>query len=152
MNVDTKTIVAGVAVVVAAGAGFLGGMQYQKTQTVANFRNGFQGQMNGSIQNRTGATRNGAGTMQNGFRGGMVSGEVTAKDEKSLTIKMADGSSKIVVLSGTTTYSLASESSLDKISVGTKVAAFGTANSDGSTTATSIETNPILRGQTTATQ
>lgn len=153
MKVDSKTIVAGVAVVVAAGAGFLGGMQYQKTKMVANFRGNFaQGQMNGiNGQTRTTGARTGSG-MQQGMRGGMVTGEVTAKDDKSLTVKLTDGSSKIVVLSGSTTYALSSEASLDKIAVGSKISAFGTSNSDGSTTATSVEINPVQRGQLAPTQ
>ena len=152
MKVDSKTIVAGVAVVVAAGAGFLGGMQYQKTKVVANFRGNFaQGQMNGiNGQTRATGTRTGSG-MQQGMRG-MIVGEVTAKDDKSLTVKLTDGSSKIVVLSGSTTYALSSEASLDKIAIGSKISAFGTSNSDGSTTATSIEINPVRRGQITPTQ
>ncbi len=152
MKVDSKTIVAGVAVVVAAGAGFLGGMQYQKTKVVANFRGNFaQGQMNGiNGQTRATGTRTGSG-MQQGMRG-MIVGEVTAKDDKSLTVKLTDGSSKIVVLSGSTTYALSSEASLDKIAVGSKISAFGTSNSDGSTTATSVEINPVQRGQLAPTQ
>ena len=152
MKVDSKTIVAGVAVVVAAGAGFLGGMQYQKTKVVANFRGNFaQGQMNGiNGQTRATGTRTGSG-MQQGMRG-MIVGEVTAKDDKSLTVKLTDGSSKIVVLSGSTTYALSSEASLDKIAIGSKISAFGTSNSDGSTTATSVEINPVQRGQLAPTQ
>jgi|GEM_PF-1810685 len=42
---------------------------------------------------------------------------------------------------------VSSDASLDKIEVGTKVATFGSSNSDGSTTATSIEINPVMRGQ-----
>lgn len=78
----------------------------------------------------------------------MVSGEVTSKDAESLTVKLPDGSSKIILLSKETTYRLASESSLDKIEVGTKVAVAGNTNSDGTTTAVNVEINPLLRAMT----
>lgn len=76
-------------------------------------------------------------------RGPAQTGEVTAKDAKTLTLKMSDGSTKLVILSDTTSYRASTESSLDKVEVGTKIAAFGTQSTDGSTVATSIEINPM---------
>ncbi|MFZ2199497.1 MAG: hypothetical protein WAV40_01775 [Microgenomates group bacterium] len=76
-------------------------------------------------------------------RGGALTGEVTAKDGKTLTVKLSDGSSKLVIFSDTTTYRTAIDSSMDKVEVGTKIAAFGTTSTDGSTVATSIEINPL---------
>lgn len=83
-----------------------------------------------------------------GMRGGnMTSGEVTSMDDKSMTVKMSDGSSKIVLLSESTTYSMSESTTKDKVTVGSKVAAFGTSTNDGSLTASSIELNPTFRGQ-----
>ncbi|EKD67236.1 MAG: hypothetical protein ACD_48C00525G0002, partial [uncultured bacterium] len=51
-------------------------------------------------------------------------------------------SSKIVVLSGTTTYAKSTDGSQTDLKVGDRVNAFGTTNTDGSVTAQSIQLNP----------
>ena len=82
-------------------------------------------------------------------RGGMfgrpVSGEITAVDANSVTVKLADGGSKIVILSEKTTVNKASESSKEDLKEGVKVAAFGSENADGSVTASNIQINPVER-------
>jgi len=154
MEVSKNVISPLVAVVTGAlclGVGFGGGVWYQGTQRVNNFRQGMgnfganQQQGGQRIQNN----QNGNwGNGQMGMRGGnLVSGEVTAKDEKSITVKMNDGSSKIVVVGESTKYTISSEASASEVEVGTKVAVFGEMTNDGTTTATSIEVNPSLRGQ-----
>jgi len=75
----------------ATGLGFFGGMQYQKSQR-PSFRNGqFPMGTNGPT-----------GTF--GMRGNRngnqpVSGEIAAVDDTGVTVKMRDGSSKIIILS-----------------------------------------------------
>ncbi len=142
--------------VVGAGLGFAGGTVYAKYSAQNNFRPMVgTNRPNGGDQNFRGTAgsngKNTNGSAQGNtllqMRGGAVTGQVTAKDDKSLTIKLNDGSSRIVNLSDSTTYRISSESSLDKIEVGTVVATFGSANSDGSTTATSVEINHMMRGQ-----
>lgn len=122
--------------------GAVGGVYYQKTYgRNANFAR-FQG---------TGGTRTGQGSYRGGaspasgnnFRGGMVVGQVSSMDSGSLTIKQSDGSSKIIILSGDTKYHITSDSGLDAIKVGTNVAVVGTAGSDGTTTASNVEINPV---------
>ncbi len=63
-------------------------------------------------------------------------------DSDSITVKLADGSTKIVLFSGTTTYSDTITASQTDLKVGGEVSVFGTANSDGSVTATSIQITP----------
>lgn len=99
--------------------------------------------------------RNGASTQNNNktapstpkmmIKGGAIIGEVTAKDDKSIAVKMSDGSSKIVIISDKTIYRISDEANLEKIIVGTKVATYDEANGDGTTTATNIEINPVVR-------
>lgn len=126
--------------VIAGGVGFRGGTKYSQNQRLSRF---------GEMGNRGGVrTPNGSTQPELGARGGMLVGEVGAKDDKSVTVKLADGSSKIVILSSTTTYRTATDTSADELQVGKSIAVQGTPNADGSTTATSIELNPVMRGQT----
>lgn len=103
-------MVLAVLVVVAGVSGFVGGMKYQQNQRSTNAARQFQG------------------TRQAGIR--PVSGSIIAVDDKSVTVKMADGSSRIVWLADT-----ASRSALVN---GEKVMVVGTDNADGSVTATNI--------------
>ena len=136
-----------VSAVVAGGAGFYGGTLYQKAQRTAG-----RGQFTAGVRGAAGQTggaagaRNaaGSGPVGMGMRGGAINGEVTAKDDKSLTIKMADGSSKIVILSGATTYRRTTDSSIGDIEVGTKVSTFGSTNTDGSVTAQNVQIDPMM--------
>ena len=137
-----------ITAVLAGGVGYVGGVKMSplKRSVMFNSRSGQTMNLrNNNQNNQNGKGITNAPNMMG--RGGAITGEVIAKDNKSLTIKMSDGSSKIVIISDKTIYRMASESSLDKIEVGTKVATFGDSNSDGSTTATSIEINPAMMGQ-----
>lgn len=148
---NQNMIVGGVAIaIVAGGVGFAGGTTYQRSQLMSNFQN--RGEGRPMMQGQNANTKMGGKQATQGVpgqmgRGGAIAGEVTAKDDKTITVKMSDGSSKNIVLSSATTYRMASESNLGNIEVGKTVAIFGTANSDGSTTATSIEINPAMMGQ-----
>jgi hypothetical protein len=75
-----------------------------------------------------------------------VNGEIIAADEKSITVKLQDGSSKIVLLSDKTEINKTASTTKEDLKVGEKVAAFGTENSDGSVTAQSVQLNPRFRG------
>lgn len=143
------------AVVVATGVGFVGGTYYQKGQTNMMGNGNFNFQERGGNNQQPGGRSDGRG-MNNGgnnngmqgMRGGnMTSGEVTSMDDKSITVKMSDGSSKIVLLSESTTYSMSESTTKDKVTVGSKIAVFGTSTSDGSLTASSVELNPTFKGQ-----
>lgn len=125
MNKKAILIPAATAVIAGAGA-FYGGMQYQLHQTPSG--------ANGRFGNRTGGAN---GQRQfNGMR--PISGEVIDQDDKSITIKMMDGSTKIVLFSDKTTYNKTSAGAKTDIQKGVQVTAFGTANSDGSITAQTI--------------
>jgi preprotein translocase subunit YajC len=127
--------------VVFAGVGFFGGTKYQQSQTQSQ-----RGQLAGQLGNRgTPGAANGMGRT-GGFRGGQILGDIMSVDNNSITIKLADGSSKIILLSNTTSINQASIATITDLKVGEKVAAFGTANSDGSVTAQNVQINPIMRG------
>lgn len=134
-----------IVVVVGVLSG-LGGWQIAQMQRPAGRGNFAQGAARGGAVGQTmGGARGGAnGAMTPGMRGAAVMGEVSAKDDKSLTIKLADGSSRMVILSGSTTYRRTSDSNLSDIVVGTKVSTFGATNSDGSITAQNVQIDPLV--------
>lgn len=74
-----------------------------------------------------------------------VRGEIISSDDKSVTVKMPDGSSKIVLLGGNTSISEATATSKESLKAGEQVVVFGSENSDGSVTAQTIQLNPQLR-------
>jgi len=131
-----------VALVIGGGVGFFVGMTYQKNQRPnfatfnaagGNFQRG-QGGQNGQF--RTGGP--------NGANRPTV-GEIISSDDKSITVKLMDGSSKIVVVTNSTTINKAAEGTKDDLKTGTNVLVVGTSNSDGSETATNIQLNPQMR-------
>ncbi len=130
MKSNTIIIVLLIAIFVGVG-GFFAGMKYQQSKKpqgrFGNFQQGQAGQF----------------AQRQGFR--PVNGEIISADEDSITVKLADNSSKIVLLTDTTAINKSSEGSKEDLKVGEKVSAFGTENSDGSVTAQSIQLNPILR-------
>lgn len=134
-------IYAVIAVAAALGLGFFGGMKYQQ-KSVSNARGNRQFQIGGNGAGM-GSGVIGIGGNRMGFR--PVAGEVIASDAISITVKLTDGSSKIVIVGEKTQINKADVATKDDVTVGTKVAIFGTENQDGSVTAQSVQINPILR-------
>ena len=129
-----------IIVIVVAAAAFFGGMKYQQTQAVTN-SNGNQYMQNGLNQ----GGQNGRFRGRGGIGRGAV-GEIISQDANSVTIKLQDGSSKIVNITGSTTYSKTATASKSDLQTGTRIAVFGTNNSDGSITAQNVQINPMMRG------
>lgn len=128
------------ALVVGAIA-FYGGMKYSQMQRgnfrSAQFGNGGNFMMQGG--GRTGGPNGGQGGQRMGFR--PTIGEIISADDKSITVKMEDGSSKIVLISDTTTINKSDAGSKSDLTVGTKVGVFGQDN-NGTVTAQNIQINP----------
>lgn len=136
----THIVIMILVAVIALAGGFVGGMQYQKTQSpagrFATYQNGGQ---------RFGSGGGFGGGRNQNFR--PVMGEILSSDDKSITVKMQDGSSKIVVLSSSTSITKSTSGSKTDLTTGTKVLVIGTTNSDGSVTAQEIQLNPVFRMQ-----
>lgn len=135
MNKKTISIFIAVAVVVGA-ASFYGGMKYgqNSAQTAAaSQRARMVGQFR-SAGDSLGGRRNGG--LPNGD---FINGEIISQDDKSLTVKLRDGGSKIVFLSSTTSIDKTVAGTASDLAVGKTVIINGTANSDGSLTATSVQ-------------
>jgi len=127
-----KNIIMVVVAITFGGAGFFGGMKYQESKRPANFR-----QFNGNVQGlRTGGS-------QQVFR--PVNGEIIGSDEQSITVKLQDGSSKIVLLAESTEFLKSQSGSKEDLKVGDKVMVVGSDNTDGSVTAQNIQINPPIR-------
>lgn len=121
------------------GVGFLGGYQY-RNYILGKQRTGFA--VGGTNGQRFVTNRSGNMNTASGFRGGAVVGSVLSIDASSMTVKLQDGSSKIVILGGSTGYSNTTAAASTDIKVGNEVAVFGSPNSDGSVTATNVQINP----------
>lgn len=128
-----------ILVIIFAAAGFYGGTMYQKNQASSSI-NSF-GSGSGSLRGASGFAGRRAGG-----GGGQVMGTVLTQDASSITVKLTDGSSKIVLLSNTTSFNQSAPASASDLKVGDRVAVFGATNSDGSVNATNVQLNPILRG------
>lgn len=121
-------IVAGVLLTVGLGIGFFGGMQYQKNQPQTGRQISFR---------RFG---------QSGSNAGAVRGQVISEDNSSITVKLQDGSSKIVLLTSSTMFGQFTEASRSAVIAGSAISVFGTTNPDGSITAANVQLNPLNMG------
>ncbi len=117
-----------IVALIIVGLGFFGGMQYQKRQ-----KNNFPTNLDGRFPRASGHQRLGNGA---NFR--PVNGEVSAIDENTITLKTADGGSKIIIYSGSTKINKTSEGSIDDIKTGDKIMVMGIQDSEGRVTAQSI--------------
>lgn len=124
-----------IIVILVAGLSFWGGMIYAGN----NIKAAATSRQNSFAQN--GGTRGGAG-MRIGAGGGFVSGEVLSKDNQSVTIKLNNGGSKIVLISPTTKVEKTVDGVTADVIVGKQVMVTGTANPDGSVSATSVQIRP----------
>ena len=140
MKNKTTLITVSIAVI-ALGAGFGGGYAFKNYQLQKSRGNFMTFGANGAqrfVGNRMGGQANGM------FRGGATTGEVISMDDKSITVKMIDGITKIVLFATSTTYSNTVTATKTDVKTGSTVAVFGTPNSDGSITATNVQINPMF--------
>lgn len=140
-------VITAIVALIVGGAAFYGGMKYQQYQR-ANFRNAGQGNfMMGNTGQRGNGGANGQGRMMGqGFR--PIIGEIISSDDKSITVKLEDGSSKIVLVSDSVNISKSDSGSKTDLKVGTKVGVFGQDN-NGTITAQNIQLNPLMRNSST---
>jgi hypothetical protein len=147
MNNKSIVITVVVAVIFAAG-GFYGGTVYEK-KSLASTKQNRVGEMAGNFSGRSGGAdgqgqaRSGGIGMKNGNGGGFLTGQVTAKDDKSITVKDRSGSSKIILYSSSSTVGKTVDGTADDLATGQEVIVSGTTNSDGSMTAQNIQIRPV---------
>ena len=117
-------------IVVVAGLIFYAGMRVgnmQSSKKLASFSNRSQ---------VPGATRRFGGGQ------GFVGGTVLSLDAQSMTIKMQDGNSRIVIFGSSTEITKSASGSLQDLTAGKNVTINGKQNSDGSITAQMIQIRP----------
>jgi uncharacterized protein YneF (UPF0154 family) len=112
--------------------GFFGGMKYGESEALKNLtpekmREIFQ-QTRGQFQ-----------TQRQRMAQGFILGEVISKDEKSLTVKLPDGSTRIVFLSESTQILKSVQGNIQDIEIGKQVIVSGEQTTEGSLTAKTIQ-------------
>ncbi len=140
-----------IVVVVGVGA-FFGGMKVgqmggNRAQAFQNLRNlspeerqqrlqqfGMNGQPGANGQMGGMGARMSGGTM----------GDVISKDDKSFTVKLRDGGTRIVFFSPTTQTMKSVDATATDVQVGTTVIVNGTSNPDGSVTAQTVQIRPAV--------
>ncbi len=136
---ENKIIIAVLVTAVAVGgAGFFGGMKYQENKGSDLAQEFVQGEKSEKMRQKMGSDAEGGEYKP-------VNGTIISKDENSITVEMADGSSKIVVFSDSTVFNETQEAQKNDLEVGENVAVFGTENSDGSVTANNVQLKERLR-------
>lgn len=133
----TNTILLIVSALIIGAGGFFVGMKYQQSQRGGQFRQLGNGQ---GFRGSSGVF----GGRGNGFR--PVAGTIIKSDATSVTLKLNDGSSKIILVSDKTQINKATTAGITDLQTGELVAVFGSENADGSITAQNIQLNPVLRG------
>lgn len=129
-----------IIIIVTVGVGgFFGGYYYQKkkcasTTNAKNFDGNFR-EMSGTPPIDM-PNKNGRGN--GGPESGGNTGEIISKDDKSITIKSSDGSTKIIYYSDSTTISKNETVANSELTVGTNISAIGSTNTDKSVTAKNI--------------
>jgi len=139
-----KTIVVPIVVaLVVGGTSFYAGMRYQQTRLFT-----FSGDRQGNFMMESGGGQRNGGFSREGSQRGMVGqgfrpviGEIISSDEGSITVKLEDGSSKIVLISDTTAINKTDPGTMTDLKTGTKVGVFG-ADNNGTITAQNIQINP----------
>lgn len=142
-----------IAVVLVGAGSFYGGMQYAKSQASGARNLALSQRQNFGANGAGGMQRNVSGQSRGGNRaaGGFLNGEIISKDDIGITVKSADGGSKIVFLSGTTQIMKSVNGSALDLEIGKNIMVTGSANSDGSLTAQTIQLRPVAPVNATST-
>jgi hypothetical protein len=132
-NKNIHIVLMVVLLLVVAGGSFFGGTKYQQKKIISQF-----GQRVGMMKGSNNGQRNNG--QMSGFR--QTIGEISKIDDKSITLKTADGGSKIILISDSTTINQSTTVTKSELKVGSKIAVFGDQNTDGSITGKTINLNP----------
>ncbi len=140
MMKNTKLAIGVLLIVIGVGSFFVG-MKYQQSKRPSGLN-----MQSAGMHSEVAGQQN---SMEAQHRGssGMIYGEIISKDEESITVKQADDSTRIILLSESTEIQKASESSIDDLETSEQVMIFGQENPDGSISAQNIQLNPVFRNR-----
>jgi len=133
-----------IAIVAALLLSFYGGLKYADSKNATNATvSGGQNLRNLTPEERAQRMQtmgSGNGRVRfGGGAGGATNGEIISKDDKSLSLKLTDGGSKIIFFSTSTEIMKSTPGAVDDLKNGTKIFVSGEANQDGSVTAKTIQ-------------
>jgi hypothetical protein len=146
---DKKLLIFLLAVIVVGVGAFYGGMKYTENKSLQSrfSQADFQNLRNLSLEEKQqrlqqfGISGTGFNGGQRGV-GGFVNGEIILKDDKSITIKLRDGGSKIVFYSDATKIEKFLNGVIADLETGKLAIVSGKVNSDGSIIAETIQLHP----------
>ena len=124
-----KNLLVVILVIGVGVGGFFAGMKYQQSKQPSKV----------DFQAMRGMRQPGMPGVQQGGGSGVIRGEIISKDEESVTVKLLDDSSKIILISENTTINKTTEGSVDDLETGKQIVVFGQENSDKSISATNIQ-------------
>jgi hypothetical protein len=144
-------VIVAVAVVVGVGA-FFGGKAVGGGGT-PTAQEAIKALQNMTAQERAQVFQNGAGNGTfgggtrgaNGGAGGFTTGTIVSGDSSSITAKLSDGGTKLVLFAPSTVIAVSKTGSAADLTTGQEVTVTGSANTDGSVTATRIQVGAIAR-------
>lgn len=119
--------------------GFGGGYYYKGIAQQKQFSQMRNGSGQGMMRPEGLGMQQGTQNRTNGM--GSVDGTIISMDDKSVVVKLSDGSTKNILFSELTSYSSFLEAKKSDLKNGLKVMIFGKANTDGSVTAERIQLN-----------
>jgi hypothetical protein len=141
-----KWIISLIAVAaITGGISFYGGMKYgdSRKASIRMGQQGIGGRPQGTGANASGnVASSGQRPESRGNSGGFIDGQITSKDDKSFTVKSADGSSKIVFYSDQTSVGKSEKTGASDLAVGQNVMVNGKSSPDGSVSALDVQIKP----------
>lgn len=143
-----KILISVIMASLIGGGAFYGGMKYAQSKTPQGFiqkgeerQQRFQ-QMGAAGMVELRSERPGDGVSLG--LAGLAAGEIIAKDDQSITVKLPDGGSKIIFYSENTEVGKFVNGTPDDLEIGKSIMIDGKANEDGSITAQSIQLRPEM--------
>lgn len=138
---DKKIIIAVIATAVIAGAaGYYGGIKFGGAKGVSFTAGQFGANGQRMMRNTNGI----GGGANRGAGGGFISGEVASVDNSGFTVKLRDGSSKIVLLPGSAEVNKMVAGEKTDIQAGKTVMITGQVGADGSVVAQTVQIRPNM--------
>ncbi|KKR23797.1 MAG: hypothetical protein UT53_C0007G0015 [Candidatus Yanofskybacteria bacterium GW2011_GWD2_39_48] len=132
-----KYIVFAIIAIVGLGLGFFSGMKYSQSRSL--LANIGQGQQRGQFGN------NMAGSARGGINGmSFINGDILSMDTASITVKLKDGGSKIILFPSTVEIGKFTNGTVADLVIGKTVTITGKTNTDGSITAQTIQIRPAM--------